>query len=666
MRMIAGSLQQASPQDKAVRVAPFVAVAIITMLSSACGGGGGGGGGSNAQPVLGAASFSTSEDTDLSGQLTATDADGDTVTFAKASDPGHGTLTSLASSGAFVYKPNANYSGGDSFTVRLTDSRGATATSTVSLSVTGVNDAPTAVNDVLRADGAALASINVKANDTDVDGDATTIAITEAPVVGTATVNADGTIRLNMPANFKGVTRFKYSATDPANASNTASAAIFVGADPFRVVFAGDENANGQPEVFMTDFVATFRVSAATEGNLRLKGFAAAENGSTIAYSRQDSNTNALDLSFNRNADLGSQTRVTLPNSYSLVAGADQYIVSRDGKWIAFLATAGSKISPFVLNVDSPTAIRTVEAGGTAVYASQLKFSYDSSYLYFLGSNTNDSQKTLYRVLLAGNGVGTPISVGGSSGNDVIEYQVAQDQSRVAITATRGGTVGVYSIDPTAPAAEIPLNAGVMGTVERTTLSKPLGLGSPTDGGKIAFTTRELLFTIRSYVASLSSGAPPQLVQSFPVTALSPNADYLLYSRSATANPFQPQIWETVLAGGTADATVGDGDDAVYDSDESTVILTKQVSGKNILTTSYRGDFGNTTQLGTAGQVAHFFGLSGAGRAVALIGEGAASGTVNEVHLALINARAPGASLYLSAFNSPLSLGPGLATVVTY
>jgi VCBS repeat-containing protein len=628
-------------------VAPFLTATIIAMMAVGCGGGGGGG---NAAPAIGATSFATNEDTDLSGQLTATDADGDTVTFAKASDPGKGTLTSFASSGAFVYRPNANFSGSDSFTVRLTDSRGSSTTSNISVSIAAVNDAPAAVNDVLRADGAALANINVKANDSDAEGDAITVA----------TVNADGTVRLTLPAGFKGVTRFKYSAADPTSASNTATAAVFVGTDPFRVVFAGDENANGQPELFMTDFVNTFRISAATEGALRLKGFAAAENGSTIAYTREDSASSALDLSFNRNADLGSQTRVTLPTGYSLAQGADQYIVSRDGKWIAFLATAGSKISPFVLSVDTG-AIRSVEAGATSVFASQLKFSYDSTYLYFLGSNTSDSQKTLYRVLLSGNGVGTPLSVGGSASNDIAEYQVAQDQSRVAINATRGGFVGVYSLDPTVPAAETLLSN--LGTnVDATTLSKPLGLGSPSDGLKVGFTE----VTGFTYVASLTGSGGPQLVQPFPVAALSPNGDYLLYKRPAPSLPFQDQIWETVLAGGQSDAGLGDGFDGVYDSDQSTVILAAQSGSNTVLSTSYRGNFGTTAQLGTSGQVARFYSLSGAGRAVALIGEGAGSGTVSTVHLALVNARAPGTSLFLGTFNSPLSFGSSLATVVTY
>ena len=664
MRLIAGSLQQAAPCENRYTVLPALATALVAVIAAGCGGGGGD---SNAAPVLGTASFSTSEDTDVSGQLSATDADGDTVTFAKATDPTHGTITSFATSGAFVYRPNGNYSGADSFSVRLTDARGGSVTSNVSISIAALNDAPVAVNDVVRVDGAGLASINVKSNDSDPEGDAVTITIEEPAAVGTATVNADGTVRLAaLPAGFKGVTRFKYKAADASGASNVATAAIFVGTDPFRVAFAGDESTNGQTELFMTDFVATFRVSAATDGNLRLKGFAAAENGSTLAYTRQDSATGALDLSFVRTTPSISETRVTLPAGFSLVQSANQFVVSRDGQWIAFLATSGTKISPFVLNVGSPGTVRTVEASSAAVYASQLKFSNDSAYLYFLGSNANGNQKGLYRTLLSGNAAATPVSVGGSPGNDVTEYQVAQDQSRVAIAATRSGAVGIYTIDPTTPAAETLLSTGLglLEAIESTTLSKPLGLGSPNNGSSAAFTTRQV-FNVRSYVVNLSGAAAPQLVQPFAALGLSPNGDTLLYSRGAASAPFQTQVWETVLVGG-AEGAVGDGTDAVYDSDQSTVILTSQVGGNNVLSAAYRGGFGSTTQIGTAGQAARFFDLSGAPRAVALIGEGPTSGTVNDVHLALINARAPGTPLFLGTFNSPLNFGSSLATVVTY
>lgn len=676
MRMTAGSRRfEVGPRENDFtmapgKVAPFVAAA-IAWIASGCGGGGGGGGDPNAAPVIGAAAFSTDEDTALTGQLTATDADGDSVTFAKSSDPSSGTVT-VSSAGAFVYTPNANANGNDSFGVRVTDARGSSVTSMVSVSIAAVNDAPAAVNDVLRVDGAGLATINVKANDSDAEGEAITVAITLNSDVGTATVNADGTVRIaGLPPRFKGVTRFKYSAADPSGASNTVSAAVFVGTDPFRVVFAGDESANGQPELFMTDFVATFRISSATDGNLRLRGFAAADNGSTVAYTRRDStNTNALDLSFVRTDAIGNQVRIAMPNGYSIQPGADQYVVSRDGQWIAFLAktdTPATKITPFLLSVANPTAIQNVSPSTTSVSASQLKFSFDSSYLYFLASEPGGDRRTLYRTQVSSNTPANAVSaVATSADNSVSAYQVARDQSRIGIAATRNGTLGVYTIDPTNPGAETLLSTDLnLGeTIESTTLSKPPGLGTPNDGTRVAYTGS---FAFDSaHVVSISEPGGPTLVAPYAAVGLGPNGDTLLYTRPGASFPFPTQVYEAILANGTPGDPVGNGVDAVYDSEQDTLILTQQTGSNKVLTAAYRENFGSTTQLGMPGQVARFFGLSGAARAVALIGEGASSGSVTSTHLALFNARAPAVPLFLGAFNSPLDFNSDLATVVTY
>ena len=96
----------------------------------------------NTSPTASNTSVNTKEDTPLTGTLPgATDAEGDPVTYAKASDPAKGTV-SVGASGAFTYTPAANANGDDSFTYTVTDDRGASSTYTVSLTITPVNDAP--------------------------------------------------------------------------------------------------------------------------------------------------------------------------------------------------------------------------------------------------------------------------------------------------------------------------------------------------------------------------------------------------------------------------------------------------------------------------------------------------------------------------------------------
>ena len=91
-------------------------------------------------------SYSTIEDTTLTiaapGVLgNDSDPDGDTLTAVKVADPSHGTLT-LNSNGSFTYIPAANYNGPDSFTYRAFDGTVNSDNSTVSITITAVNDSP--------------------------------------------------------------------------------------------------------------------------------------------------------------------------------------------------------------------------------------------------------------------------------------------------------------------------------------------------------------------------------------------------------------------------------------------------------------------------------------------------------------------------------------------
>src|SRR5207244_3387306 len=65
---------------------------------------------------------------------------GGTLSFAKTTDPGHGTVT-VNADGSFTYTPAANYHGADSFTYTVTDpAAGESATQTVSITVSAVTD----------------------------------------------------------------------------------------------------------------------------------------------------------------------------------------------------------------------------------------------------------------------------------------------------------------------------------------------------------------------------------------------------------------------------------------------------------------------------------------------------------------------------------------------
>jgi VCBS repeat-containing protein len=90
--------------------------------------------------------YSVDEDTalivGLPGVL-ANDSDGDddALSASLVSGPSHGSLAFNAD-GSFTYNPDADYSGADSFTYRITDGAGNVTRATVNLTVVAVADAP--------------------------------------------------------------------------------------------------------------------------------------------------------------------------------------------------------------------------------------------------------------------------------------------------------------------------------------------------------------------------------------------------------------------------------------------------------------------------------------------------------------------------------------------
>jgi len=125
--------------------------------------------------------------------------DGGTMAIASASDPANGTVvltggTSGAHTG-LTYQPDANYCnsgvGGvpDTFTYTLNGGSQAT----VSMTVTCADDAPVAVDDgATKTEDSGATSIDVLANDTDVDGGPKSIQSTSDPANGTAVITGGG------------------------------------------------------------------------------------------------------------------------------------------------------------------------------------------------------------------------------------------------------------------------------------------------------------------------------------------------------------------------------------------------------------------------------------------------------------------------------------------
>jgi VCBS repeat-containing protein len=173
---------------------------------------------------------------------------GDTKTILSVTQSQAGASVTLNEAGNVVYNPGALFQSlgqgattTDSFTYRMVDGSGATSTATVVMTITGVNDAPAAVDDMAAAveDGGpvTILAADLLGNDTDVDaGDTKAIAAVTTSVGGAAvTINEAGNVVYDPGALFQslgaGATftdSFTYQVVDSAGAVDTATVFVTV------------------------------------------------------------------------------------------------------------------------------------------------------------------------------------------------------------------------------------------------------------------------------------------------------------------------------------------------------------------------------------------------------------------------------------------------------
>lgn len=121
------------------------------------------------------------------------DVDFDTLSTYVQSGPSHGQLF-LNTNGLFTYVPHANYFGTDSFTYRVYDPYGASSLGTVLIDVHSGNDLPSATNDHAETNPGQAVTIDLTANDSDLETPVASLTweVAAAPSLGTVAMDVDG------------------------------------------------------------------------------------------------------------------------------------------------------------------------------------------------------------------------------------------------------------------------------------------------------------------------------------------------------------------------------------------------------------------------------------------------------------------------------------------
>jgi VCBS repeat-containing protein len=185
----------------------------------------------NDPPVTTPQGVTLDEDTSTLIVLTATDAEVDPLTYSIVTGPANGTLRPVTGN-TVAYTPNDNFSGSDSVTFLANDGTADSNVSTVTITVTGVNDPVTAGDDTATvAEDSGATPINILANDStspDVGEPMTVILVTQG-ANGTVAITGGGTGLTYTPAlNFSGIDTFTYTINDGNGSTDTATVTITV------------------------------------------------------------------------------------------------------------------------------------------------------------------------------------------------------------------------------------------------------------------------------------------------------------------------------------------------------------------------------------------------------------------------------------------------------
>ena len=179
----------------------------------------------NDAPVADIQSVSTDEDTALSIILTATDADGDSLTYTTVSSPSNGSLSGTAPN--LTYTPDPDFNGDDFFTFKANDGIADSDPATISIAVVPVNDKPIADDQSVSTDENTELQITLTA--TDADGDSLTYTTVSSPSNGSLSGTAPN-LTYTPNSDFTGSDSIIFKANDGIADSDPATISITVNA----------------------------------------------------------------------------------------------------------------------------------------------------------------------------------------------------------------------------------------------------------------------------------------------------------------------------------------------------------------------------------------------------------------------------------------------------
>lgn len=168
----------------------------------------------NDRPIVFGDDVSVVEDGVRNGTVSAIDPDDDALVYDVVDVPAFGNVVLDPVTGAYSYRPVANYNGSDSFSFVADDGLSTSAPGVVTIEVTPVNDAPVPSSPLVSTLEDIAVGFTLPTSDIDLDD--LTWALTSAPLHGeiTAFDEADGSGTYTPDLDFVGLDTVRWSVTD--------------------------------------------------------------------------------------------------------------------------------------------------------------------------------------------------------------------------------------------------------------------------------------------------------------------------------------------------------------------------------------------------------------------------------------------------------------------
>lgn len=205
----------------------------LELLATGCGGGSSGDGSdgapgpSNVIPAASSLGLSTQEDESVTGQVQASDPDGDDLTFRVIAGPTIGDLQLDSISGSFTYTPDPDAFGTDEIRFVASDGVADSNAATITIDILPVNDAPVAEPQSVSVLEDEVLTGQIQASD--VDGDQLTFSVISSPSLGQLSIDAiTGAFEYQPLPNVNGSDTFRVTAADASLTSAEVDVSISI------------------------------------------------------------------------------------------------------------------------------------------------------------------------------------------------------------------------------------------------------------------------------------------------------------------------------------------------------------------------------------------------------------------------------------------------------